>query len=195
MMERRTAFLLLAVVAATLLGVMPATAEVSQMSVKVDGLACPFCVYGIEKKLRNVDSIRDVNVDLETGLARITLVEGKVPTLAEVRNAVKKAGFTPRQVSATVIGTPVIENGSVILRVRGSERTYFLSRQGKASDHGPAEALHERLLAQANRRHAPIVVRGVLRQRDDGSTGLSVNAVEKLGEGDASSSTQVPVGE
>jgi len=173
---------------------MPVAAEVSQMSVKVDGLACPFCVYGIEKKLRRVDSIRDVDVDLESGVARIALVEGKVPTLAEVRSAVKKAGFTPREVSVTVIGTPVIEKGSVMLNVRGSERTYFLFRQGKPSEGVPVRALRERLLAQVEQ-HALIAASGVLRERAGGLTGLSVNTVEELAAGDASSARQTPVGD
>lgn len=163
-----------------LLHVPSVSAEVVRMSVRIDGLACPFCVYGIEKKLGGVPGVREVHVDLETGLARLSVVEGEAPSPSEVERAIERAGFTPREVRVTVIGTPAIEKDSVVLRVRGSERVYFLFRQGTAPDDGPEQALHERLLAQMQR-DEPIVVSGVLQARADGPIALAVHTVEALG--------------
>ena len=39
-------------------------AEVSHVSVAVDGLGCPFCVYGLEKHLKQVDGVKNVAVQL-----------------------------------------------------------------------------------------------------------------------------------
>jgi mercuric ion binding protein len=33
----------------------------------VDGMSCPFCVYGIEKRLRKIDGVEDVRADLAQG--------------------------------------------------------------------------------------------------------------------------------
>mgnify|MGYP000303644257 CR=1 FL=1 len=41
----------------------------------VDGLACPFCAYGIEKRLNKVDGVTDVQVDVGESLVRVTLEE------------------------------------------------------------------------------------------------------------------------
>ncbi|MDA0350220.1 MAG: heavy-metal-associated domain-containing protein, partial [Verrucomicrobia bacterium] len=46
-----------------------ARAEVSHVSIAVDGLGCPFCVYGIEKQLKHIDGVKKVDIELKTGLA------------------------------------------------------------------------------------------------------------------------------
>ncbi len=63
-----------------------------------DGLVCPFCVYGIEKKLGQLDGVANIDTDLKTGQLRIqmqpdkTLTEGRCalpsdrPVLACVRS-------------------------------------------------------------------------------------------------------------
>ncbi|MEW5707516.1 MAG: heavy-metal-associated domain-containing protein [Pseudomonadota bacterium] len=72
---------------------------------QVDGLACPFCAYGIEKKLRALDGVDKVKVDLEGGQVVVTMKDGA--TLAEdtVRRAVKDAGFTLRAFEQTSGGS------------------------------------------------------------------------------------------
>jgi mercuric ion binding protein len=62
----------------------------------VDGLACPFCVYGIEKQLDKLEGIERMETDLQDG--KIILEMGEDATLNEesVRAAVTRAGFTLR---------------------------------------------------------------------------------------------------
>lgn len=179
-MQQKVVITLLVATATILLGALPGSAEVSQMSVKIDGLACPFCVYGIEKKLRSVDSISDVSIDLETGTANLALVDGKMPTLSEVRKAVEKAGFTTRAVSATVIGTPTVEKRAVQLHVRESEQVYFLFEQGARADAGLSEDEQAKLISLVDR-GALAAVSGVLREHAGGLLpGLAVDTVEEL---------------
>lgn len=35
--------------------------------VQVDGLGCPFCAYGLEKKFKEFKGIKEVKIDIETG--------------------------------------------------------------------------------------------------------------------------------
>ncbi len=63
---------------------------------KVDGLACPFCAYGIEKKLSTLSGVKSVDVELKKGLVTVTMTEGVALTEALTRDAVKDAGFTLR---------------------------------------------------------------------------------------------------
>ena len=67
----------------------------------VDGLACPFCAYGIEKRLNKVDGVTDVQVDVGESLVRVTLEEGKTLSEERARQAVDEAGFTLRSYSET----------------------------------------------------------------------------------------------
>ena len=63
---------------------------------RVDGLACPFCAYGVEKQLKAVQGVEKVDVDLKTGNVTVTVVEGAVFDEATAKKAVTDAGFTLR---------------------------------------------------------------------------------------------------
>lgn len=74
----------------------PASAAGDEYHLGIDGLACPFCTYGIEKQLQKLDGVADLDTDLAQGLVKIRMNEGKTLTEAEAEKAVKKAGFKLR---------------------------------------------------------------------------------------------------
>ncbi len=63
----------------------------------VDGLACPFCAYGVEKKLSALDGVKKVEIDIERGVVLITVEENRALTEDAVRAAIAEAGFTLRR--------------------------------------------------------------------------------------------------
>lgn len=72
--------------------------ESPEATVWVDGLACPFCAYGIEKKLSALGPIQNVEVQLEKGRVLLAFADGQSLTKEQIQQAVKKAGFTARRV-------------------------------------------------------------------------------------------------
>jgi len=60
---------------------------------QIDGLACPFCAYGIEKQLISLDGVQDVVVDLNAGAVQVTMQNGFTLNEAKAKQAVKDAGF------------------------------------------------------------------------------------------------------
>lgn len=62
----------------------------------VDGLACPFCAYGIEKQLNAVKGVQRIEVDIATGTVVVTMAEAATLDQATADKAVKKAGFSLR---------------------------------------------------------------------------------------------------
>jgi len=64
----------------------------------VDGMSCPFCAFGIEKKISQLDAVKSLNVMLEKGLVEIFLKDNQQLAEPELRKAVKKAGFSVRSV-------------------------------------------------------------------------------------------------
>ena len=60
----------------------------------VDGLSCPFCAYGLEKKLRKVKDVESVNIDLNEGEVVVIAKAGATIKEEALRRAVKEAGFT-----------------------------------------------------------------------------------------------------
>lgn len=74
-------------------------AEKPRVKLEVDGLACPFCAYGLEKKLKKLDGVSAVEVQIEDGFVLLTLDEGADVTEEKIRNAVVDAGFTVREIT------------------------------------------------------------------------------------------------
>ena len=72
--------------------------------VHVSGLACPFCVYGLERSIGKIAGVDSVAVDLKSGLIRISVSDGVTLEEATVRETVKDAGFT---VEAFELALPV----------------------------------------------------------------------------------------
>ena len=64
---------------------------------RVDGLACPFCAYGIEKKLNAIKGVQGVGVDIASGSVTVTMAVGASLDEATAKQAVKDAGFTLRK--------------------------------------------------------------------------------------------------
>ncbi len=53
-----------------------AVQESNVYELQVDGLACPFCAYGIEKQLSSVDGVQSVDVDIKAGVVIVTMADG-----------------------------------------------------------------------------------------------------------------------
>ena len=66
----------------------------------VDGLACPFCAYGVEKKIGGLDGVEKVEIEIEDGLVAVTLADGATLDEATAKQAVDEAGFTLRRFEA-----------------------------------------------------------------------------------------------
>ena len=78
-------------------------AQTKQVNVKVDGLSCPFCAYGLEKKIKKLDGVENLKIDVEKGMMTFTVAKGKTVSEEDVKKKVKEAGFTPREITYTEI--------------------------------------------------------------------------------------------
>lgn len=66
-----------------------------QFEVQVDGLGCPFCAYGLEKKFKELKGVKNVKIEIETGDFSFSYPSEKALTLEDVEKQVEKAGYTP----------------------------------------------------------------------------------------------------
>lgn len=69
-----------------------------KVTAKVDGLSCPFCAYGIEKKIKKIEGVEDIRVDIKSGTVTVTYKDKKFFTRARLNKAVRDAGFTPADI-------------------------------------------------------------------------------------------------
>jgi mercuric ion binding protein len=69
--------------------------QMDAFEVQVDGLGCPFCAYGLEKKFKEFKGIKKVAIDIETGDFSFQYPSEKALSMEDVVAQVKKAGYTP----------------------------------------------------------------------------------------------------
>ena len=89
-----------------LLGVVfiqTAWAAGTRYEMRVDGLACPFCAYGVEKKLKAINGTSDIHVDLDKGLVNVTVSEGMELTEEQMKKLFTDSGFTYRSMKKTPV--------------------------------------------------------------------------------------------
>lgn len=109
-------------VAVAVILVPPAQAQVHEATVAVEGMSCPFCAFGVEKKLRTVPGAGSVRVDLERGLATVRASEGGSIDIARIPAAVKASGFTPGTIEIVASGTIQIDRQrGFVLRLPGGK--------------------------------------------------------------------------
>ena len=78
-----------------------AFAESMQYTMRVDGLVCPFCAYGIEKKLKAIDGVQNIDIDLDKGLI-VVIGNGNINLTDEQMTILfQDAGFTFRSMKIT----------------------------------------------------------------------------------------------
>jgi copper chaperone len=71
-----------------------------QYELRVDGLACPYCAYGIEKKLKAVDGLihDSLQVKLNEGLVLFQMKDASTITEPSLKRLIHDSGFTLRGV-------------------------------------------------------------------------------------------------
>lgn len=116
------------------LSIQPGVAygQLKMAMVRVDGLSCPFCAYGLEKKLKAIEGVGEVKIDLKAGIAHLWPKEESWIAMEAVKKAVKEGGFTPRAIMLTVEGAVSEETDGetgltkVVLQVSGTDRNFLL---------------------------------------------------------------------
>lgn len=115
-------------VAAAVILAPPVQAQVHEVTVAVEGMSCPFCAFGVEKKLMTVPSAGSVRVDLEKGVATVRASEGGSIDVARIPAAVKASGFTPGTIEIVASGTIQLDGQrGFVLRLPGDKGSVALT--------------------------------------------------------------------
>ena len=86
---------------AVLVTTLLVSAVVAQQSgpayeLRVDGLACPFCAYGVEKQLSKIAGVEGIDVDISAGTVTILMAHDAELDESTARQAVDDSGFSLR---------------------------------------------------------------------------------------------------
>jgi mercuric ion binding protein len=100
MLGYKVALVVLALTAGALAAPVAARAQQPQAAAQriqftVVGLSCPFCAYGIEKKLRHeLTELDSLGLQFQTGTVTLEVRDGALVTDDQLRAVVRKAGFS-----------------------------------------------------------------------------------------------------
>ena len=140
---------------------------ISRYEVRVDGLACPFCAFGLEKKFKKLSGVAEIDIDLDAGLATFDVAEGVLLLPDPVLKAVRDAGFTSREIEVTASGTVNGSGGALHLVVGEGAKLQLVG--GKA---------HDRLVALVEGGRRSLTVSGIITV-GKGTYELAVNSVQE----------------
>jgi len=106
-------------------------AQVERVEMRVDGLACPFCSYGLEKKLKEVKGVDKVTIYVDKGMAVLTSKKMQSINVEQLEPVVVAAGFTPGPISLTATGAISEKNGAPVFSVSGTDIMFMLKNNAQ----------------------------------------------------------------
>lgn len=69
------------------------SAMAARVEVDVNGMTCGMCIEAITKELKATEKTENISVNLDDKKARFTEIKDKKISDAEIRSAIKKAGY------------------------------------------------------------------------------------------------------
>ena len=68
------------------------------IEIDVDGMTCPFCVYGLRGSLTELEGVKSCEISLESNKARIEMEDGQFADIDKIQKIIIDSGFTPGEV-------------------------------------------------------------------------------------------------
>jgi DNA-binding beta-propeller fold protein YncE/copper chaperone CopZ len=147
-LEMKTSNLLVLTICSTLFFLSSGlAASQDEVVIKVNGMFCPFCTFGIEKWLNKLPEVEDVRTDLEAGEAIAVLKPEAEFVREHYVDAIKRAGFTHSGITLRQAGTEppkILEPSSAVTSenrdapIRGNDEFRYIKAVGKYGS-GPGE--------------------------------------------------------
>jgi copper chaperone CopZ len=100
---------------ASLLPITALAGGLEHVKQTIYGMDCAPCAYGVEKGLKGLSGVEQVTVSLNDGYAEVHLSDDSQATLAEIREIIRKNGFTPKDADVHVSGKVVQSNDGQFL--------------------------------------------------------------------------------
>ncbi len=137
-----------------------AHSRILEVTVTVEGLACPFCAYGIEKKLKRVEGVNSIDVEMERGVVIITAENDRSVNIGQVPGAVKDSGFSLSQMKVRVTGIALKDGVNFLLQYGGPDE--LLTVEGMKTD-------QKKQFSEYIESGKDVEARGIVQEKPDGA--------------------------
>ncbi|ODS31747.1 MAG: Heavy-metal-associated domain protein [Candidatus Scalindua rubra] len=156
-------------------------AQTKEVRLRVDGLACPFCAYGLEKKLKLLEGLESLNISLKKGLVEMTFKEDNNLDISKLKTIVKDAGYTLKGVEISSFGYVKKEAENFLFHIKGNPGKFYIFDIGHMQKEYQKDLsvinLNEELkekLARFFEDRTLIKIIGAIHLHADGSYGLAI---------------------
>ena len=68
------------------------------VEVKVGGMFCEMCAYGLQLSLNNIEGVKEAKVDYAGDSCRVEMKDGVAVDLDAINKAIVESGFSPGEV-------------------------------------------------------------------------------------------------
>ena len=75
------------------------SAEEKVYRINIEGMHCNTSVYHVNKSLKKLKQVKDVEVDLDSGMATVTLNDGEDLATTDLEEAVEDSGYKPNGIT------------------------------------------------------------------------------------------------
>ncbi|MBI2981911.1 MAG: cation transporter [Deltaproteobacteria bacterium] len=111
------------------------SAETGRVVLHLKGVSCPFCVYGVEKRLKKVPGIQEVKTDYKAATSTVSKNPKAAIDLQALEEAVRQAGFTMDRIDLSMRGSPTVWEGKPALKDPESGQVFLLVEPDKDHVH------------------------------------------------------------
>lgn len=80
-------------------------AQISQLTIGVDGFTCSLCAKGVEEQFKALDFVKSVKTDLRKALFVLTFRSNPKIEISKIREAVYDGGFSVRDIKVVAKGS------------------------------------------------------------------------------------------
>lgn len=187
---KRIVWLILTVLFVSVISAASLYAEIEEVTLRVDGLACPFCAYGLEKKMMPIKGVKSYDVDMGEGKVFLGLEKDAKLDLEAFRKGVKEAGFTLRDVYLRAKGTiEKTESGFALVLGPNQERLLLFDKEAMGKEYHQGDdpkklVLGQDLAAQLEehaRTKTEVRIEGSVHEHQGLPAGLAVEKIEAAG--------------
>lgn len=146
-------------------------AEIERVEIGVEGLSCPFCVWGLEKKLKEVKSIDKINVHLKQAKAEISLKPNTPLNIASLKKTVKEAGFSVGYIYLIATGNLIEKKDQILFYIKGSGQEFLVYE---------TDAMSKAKLSEIVKSNVTIRIEGKIQEHKNIALSLGIEKIELL---------------
>lgn len=139
---------------------------IEMVHIQVDGLACPFCAFNIEKRLIQLEGVSgadQIHVNIPDGLVSLHWKAGVGFDPEDVNEQVRRAGFTPKRIELVVSGS--VESPGRMHMSAGTDSPITIIAGKESTEARRYAALESEVTSSETPIH--IRVRGTIRKKKD----------------------------